>query len=189
MLLEQSASIGMTPMIINAEHHWSLIETFQIRKQDAFDVIFETTTRKNEPETKDILDSASAAFGIQLKAMRLLASSADRAEHGDRVSLLIDTTNMASTRWGPDSLLRLPVVDGGFVKEDDLPTIPHELGELYCELGPLLFYLSCLESALPPSLLRGPELDLVGLIEQGEDILGDGDAELLLDGNGPLLNR
>ena len=120
--------------------------------------------------------------------MRLLASSADRAEHGDRVSLLIDSTNMASTRWGPDSLLRLPVVDGGFIKEDDLPTIPHELGELYCELGSLLLYLRSLESALPPSLLRGPELDLVGLIEQGEDILGDGDAELLLDGNGPLLN-
>ena len=64
VLLEQSAGIGMTPMIINAEHHWSLIETFQIRKKNAFDIIFETTARNDEQETKDILDSAGAALGI-----------------------------------------------------------------------------------------------------------------------------
>ena len=120
--------------------------------------------------------------------MRLLASSADSAEHSDRVSLLIDSANMASIRCSPDSLLRLPVVDGGFIKEDDLATIPHELGELHCELGSLLLYLSSLESALPPCLLRGPKLDLISLVEQGEDILGDLYTESLLDGNGPLLN-
>ena len=64
VLLKQSASIRMTPMIINAEHYWSLIETFQIREKNAFDIIFETTTRKDESGTEDILDSASAAFGI-----------------------------------------------------------------------------------------------------------------------------
>ena len=46
-----------------------------------------------------------------------------------------------------------------------------------------------LKGALPPSLLRAAELDLVGLVEQGKDVLRDSDVKLLLDGHSPLLNR
>ena len=35
-----------------------------------------------------------------------------------------------------------------------------------------------LKGALPPSLLRAAELDPIGLVELGEDVLGNGDVEL-----------
>ena len=65
----------------------------------------------------------------------------------------------------------------------------HELGEFDCELGPIQLECGILEGTLTPSLLGTAEFDLVGLVEQSQNILRDGDIKLLLDGHGPLLDR
>ena len=69
-------------MIINAEDDWSLIEANKIRKKNTLNIILKATEKNNELETDNVLDSTSAPFRVQFKAVWLLASSTDCTKQG-----------------------------------------------------------------------------------------------------------
>ena len=69
-------------MIIDAEHYRPMVKASQIRKKNSLDVILKATKKMNQLEADNVLDSTSAPFRIQFKAVWLLASSTDCTEQG-----------------------------------------------------------------------------------------------------------